>query len=1252
MTIRLFWLSVCVSLVCLAAPKPVAEYDFEDNAGNGILKGKAVRYEAGRKGKAVVLGDAQISIPCPKGVTPDEGSITVWVKSLNWDTEANEFVTFIQSMAPDKTGRLMLYKYTKASGLGLTFWFGRLDGAPGQRPNRYANQKSYKLVKGNWQRVGISWSRKTKLITLNVDGVQVASNQYIPEMYFSAFGDFLLNPPAFRPANRSYETAFDLLRFYDKALSEEDMNGTYESERSDVAAEVPIKLLKSSVLTVPKLRKAPKLDGSYEAPEWAGAARVGGFSSLNNPCLDMRPSVDAFVGHDGKKMYFCFVGKIPGATQLAATVKERDKAVYMDDAYEIHLRTPEMQSGYYQGIFNSIDTIYDAKTGDHDWNGKWEIKNGIYEGQWICEVAIPVSEFQTSLIEDKMWKFNICRDRQMGAFIQFSCLSPASMPFFAHYGDLFFTESGCYGRIEIDYDALFDRKLNMKFTAGNCGNKAQKVSLLCEKYDYTGALLDSRELAGDVAAGGTKDFEWKEALSGFRSGYLRLTAKNEAGKVFHRQDFPLVFKDEVSVRKETDIEAATLTCEVDMKSHYKLANAESVKATLIPKEGKPVEISLTGKPNAKGVFDLSSIKEGDCTLQIIFYDKDNKEVFRVNQEYKHIGRPRWLTEKPGENAGVIWPYTPIQKKGDTLSVWGREHVFGAASLLPQQIVSQGSKLFASAPVLKGRLDGKDIIFKNFRFKEMKSDAALVSRGISATAGKLKLNGVLTLEYDGFIWYEFDIEGAGKLEDLALEMVLPEDIAQFYNAHYFSRENYVGALMEGLNLKKIPSVWLGNLDVGLTFCTESFQHWHNADEAKVFEIKRHRNQREGRIVKWIAHLVDTEVSLSAGKPLHYEFGIEANPVKPTPANFRSWRVGPFKPYNIAHPWYFPYKELKKYPENGILVPEHTSMELFKKYVDDYRGKGMELTLYLNPFLAAARSTEYQVFRKQWRNPYNVYPQCPGSSFTDYTVWNVNECIQKGGLQCVYVDSLGAVNCANPLHGCGYIDEKGVQHLTWPIRAMRKYMQRLYSLIHAEGRDPEHNFLWAHMSARTSAPINAFVDFQCSGEELEKRIITNSNYLELYTLDEFQLYYMKSSGVVPSLLPNLGRTGAKEPRYQKKYNDQILAHVLLHDTLLWPGWCDDAYINAFYKKLDEWGYKDPALEYHSYRKQDKLKADKPAVKISYYTLKGKTLAVVVNTSKDDVETTINHPAGFVDMRNGGNLPAKISIPGYNFALLELK
>ena len=282
----------------------------------------------------------------------------------------------------------------------------------------------------------------------------------------------------------------------------------------------------------------------------------------------------------------------------------------------------------------------------------------------------------------------------------------------------------------------------------------------------------------------------------------------------------------------------------------------------------------------------------------------------------------------------------------------------------------------------------------------------------------------------------------------------------------------------------------------------------------------------------------------------------------------------------------------------------------------------------------------------------------------TIWQIDYLIREGGLKVVYVDSLGAVNCANELHGCGYIDETGAQKLTFPIRATREYVKRLYSLLHAPGTNPRTNFLWGHMSARTCAPINAFMDFQCSGEELETVISENQNYLELYGLDEFQCYYLNSSGVMPMLLPNLGRVGSKEARWMPKYNDQLLSLVLLHDTMLWVCWCDTDYILKHYKILDDFGLKDENIQFLSYRKQKAVVSSDKDIFISIYKLNGKAMAVVVNKQNTERTVTVNIDwkklgimpgAALKDMRTGKALPkgdsVTLRIPGYNFALIQI-
>ncbi|MBQ6470743.1 MAG: hypothetical protein IJJ33_02050, partial [Victivallales bacterium] len=724
-----------VAALALADTSPLATFKFDGSSDTAAIKGQ-VRYEAGLQGKALVLGDATATIPCPQKLTPAEGTLTLWVKPLNWDMGAKEFVSLVQSLSPDKSHRLLLYKYTNP-GLGLTFWLGAVTGEKSQ-DNRYANHQAASLPKGEWTRLAITWSRKAGLLALNVNGVQVASASYSERMTFPAFGDFVLNAPPFRPANRGYETAFDLVQFYGSALSEEKLARTYENERGG-AAEVPIALLRQTVLTVPTLAGAPKLDGSFEAPEWAGAAQAGCFTTLSKPQLVLRPSTDAYIGHHDEKLYFCFIGKIPNATTLVSEVTKRDGSVYADDAYEIHLRPPEMPQGYYQGIFNSIDTIYDSKTGDASWNADWQIKNGIYEGQWICEIALPLKEVGSRFAEGACWKFNLCRDRKVFPEILFSSVSPSAMPFFAHYGDLRLTTQGCYGRLSLDYERLFARSLELKFTAGNCGGQPRQATILLEKFDASGALLDTQTRGLTIPGQGSAETVWEDPLTGFRSGFLRLTAKEADGTVFHRQDLPLVFKDEVNILTETNLEQATLRCSVDMSSHYRLAETATAIAELRPESGKAVSLRLEGKPVARGVFDLVPIPPGDCTITVRFLDNGGRELLTAKQPYKHIGQPRWLVEKPGENAGVVWPYTPIRREGDSLNVWGRSHRLGDA-LLPAQITSQGTPLFTAPPALIATIDGRRSAFTEFRFRPVQLDGARATCQFSATAEKLLLDG--------------------------------------------------------------------------------------------------------------------------------------------------------------------------------------------------------------------------------------------------------------------------------------------------------------------------------------------------------------------------------------------------------------------------------------------------------------------------------------------------------------------------------
>ena len=84
----------------------------------------------------------------------------------------------------------------------------------------------------------------------------------------------------------------------------------------------------------------------------------------------------------------------------------------------------------------------------------------------------------------------------------------------------------------------------------------------------------------------------------------------------------------------------------------------------------------------------------------------------------------------------------------------------------------------------------------------------------------------------------------------------------------------------------------------------------------------------------------------------------------------------------------------------------------------------------------------------------------------------------GFYGCYTDGLPQVySCQNTHHGCGYADDQGVLHSTWPLFATREMMKRMYRLIHARHTDA---YLVNHVSFNLIIPSMSFTDVYYSGE----------------------------------------------------------------------------------------------------------------------------------------------------------------------------
>jgi len=136
----------------------------------------------------------------------------------------------------------------------------------------------------------------------------------------------------------------------------------------------------------------------------------------------------------------------PKIDKLVAKRTVRDQDVWWDDCIEMFLDVEGGRSSYYQIIFNSIGTTYDARMNDKSWHMK-NAKVGAYKGKnfWSMEVFLPFAGLGGTppMKPGVVWYVNFTRTRRTEekiALQRWSTLYRASHLDFSAFGKLRFVE--------------------------------------------------------------------------------------------------------------------------------------------------------------------------------------------------------------------------------------------------------------------------------------------------------------------------------------------------------------------------------------------------------------------------------------------------------------------------------------------------------------------------------------------------------------------------------------------------------------------------------------------------------------------------------------------------------------------------------------------------------------------------------------------------------------------------------------------
>ncbi len=281
-----------------------------------------------------------------------------------------------------------------------------------------------------------------------------------------------------------------------------------------------------------------------------------------------------------------------------------------------------------------------------------------------------------------------------------------------------------------------------------------------------------------------------------------------------------------------------------------------------------------------------------------------------------LTRLRWLDSTRGANDDdVVTPFTPLERKGNKISLLGRE-VELAENGLPKQLTSyidmysiqpNGQDLFAEAASLKLTGANGDIALKSEGIKYITEKVGAISFETVQTSDKIKLVGEGKLEADGYIRYRytFTSDQAVKLDNVALTLPLQADTAKYVAG---SLSNIAGLRPEKANIPieggiMYQAFWSGDYNVGVGCILKNHEDEWNAENktkkstptSPTWENGGNGNYQISESNNTAVVSVNTgAITISPDEPLELNFSLLLTPFKPIRGDRWGFRINHRKP----------------------------------------------------------------------------------------------------------------------------------------------------------------------------------------------------------------------------------------------------------------------------------------------------------------------------------------------------------------------
>ncbi len=337
-----------------------------------------------------------------------------------------------------------------------------------------------------------------------------------------------------------------------------------------------------------------------------------------------------------------------------------------------------------------------------------------------------------------------------------------------------------------------------------------------------------------------------------------------------------------------------------------------------------------------------------------------------------LARLAWLDSRLEEDHGIVPPYTPVSRRGDTLGVLGRKMVIGPAGF-PRSIQSfftiemtsigaQPREVLAGPVALAAEgTDGRALAWTSGGFRILEHDTGMIAWESHSAAGALRMTVRGSLEFDGNAEFSVALtaDSSVTLRDVRLELPLRPEIARYMMGLGFKG----GARPDSLDWAWEVShnqdgAWLGDVNAGLQFSLKDDKYsrplntnfylskplvmpasWANAGRGGC----RLRAGRDAYTV--VCH--SGARSMAAGEVQHYDFRLLLTPFHPIDTKAQ-WATRYFHAY-------VPLDSIAKMGANTVNVHHATAInpfinypflrpEAMKAYVDSAHAMGIRVKIY--------------------------------------------------------------------------------------------------------------------------------------------------------------------------------------------------------------------------------------------------------------------------------------------------------------------